>query len=328
MKKIISFVLVLCLAVSTVAVFAFDDMPNDWSTTALQHAVSNGLLNGTDNKLLPKDNLTRAQMATILVRALGATEAGDISSFTDVKTTAWYYNAMAISYKMGIFKGDGAGKLNPDAAITRQEAFVVLSRAFSLTSTAPSALNKFSDSNDVASWAKEGLAGLVVNGYVGGSNGKLNPNSKITRAEFAQVMYNLIKTYGNVSEDIPTNGEIQGNVIVRGDKMTSLSNVKINGDLIIGDGVPGGFKFNDVEVNGRVIIRAKGSFSFDGIASELILVPENSDVMISSNSTITKITVISSSSSFEVISNTSTKPTKPSTPIEPDPDEDIWTNFQ
>lgn len=327
LKKIILLITVICLAMSALTAYAFDDMPDDWSTTALKHAVSNGLLNGTDNKLLPRDNLTRAQMATILVRALGAKEAGDISSFTDVKTTAWYYDAMAISYKMGIFKGDGAGKLNPDNPITRQEAFVVLSRAFSITSASNTALAKFSDSNDVAAWAKEGMAGLVANGYVAGSNGKLNPLSRITRAEFAQVMYNLVKTYGNTLDDIPSNGEIHGNVIVRGSDMTTVKDVIINGDLIIGDGVRSSFKFDNVTVNGRVIIRAKGTFTFDGVASELILIPENSDVIISGESTISKVTIVSESSSFEVISNSGTKPSTPSKPVNPTPDEDIWTNF-
>ena len=298
MKKILLFVLVLCFAASvfTVSAATFEDMPDDWSTTALQHAVANGLLQGTDNKLLPKDKLTRAQMATILVRALGATEKGDISSFTDVKTTAWYYDAMAISYKMGIFRGDGAGKMNPDNAITRQEAFVVLSRAFSLSSSTTSGLNRFTDSAEVASWAKEGIEALVINGYVGGSNGKLNPNANITRAEFAQVMHNLVKTYVNAENDIPTT-DVIGNVVVRGN-ITGLQDITVEGDLIIGEGASS-IVLNNVTVKGRVIIRAKGDFVFDGIAEELNLLSENSSVVISSNSKVSSINVTSETSTVK-----------------------------
>ncbi len=46
----------------------FPDMPNDWSTQALQNAVSNGLLNGIDGKIAAGENLTRAQMAAIVTR--------------------------------------------------------------------------------------------------------------------------------------------------------------------------------------------------------------------------------------------------------------------
>ena len=330
LKKIASIILVICIALSSVSVFAFDDMPDDWSTTALKHAVANGLLSGYDNKLMPKDKLTRAQMATILVRALGATELGDISSFTDVKKDAWYHDAMAISYKMGIFRGDGAGKLNPDSPITRQEAFVVLSRAFSLSASTTSGISKFKDGGEVAAWAKEGIEALIVSGYVAGSNGKINPNSHITRAEFAQVMYNLVKTYANKVEDIPTNGEIHGNVIVRGSDVSKLKGITINGDLIIGEGVSSKLSLTDVIVNGRIVIRAKGNFSFDGEAKELILTSENSDILISADSTVAKVTIVSSTSSYEVLSGTGTTPSKPVSPkpVNPDPEEDIWTNFQ
>lgn len=51
----------------------FSDMPDDWSTAALEHAVENGLLQGADGKIMPNDKLTRAQMATLIVRAFGAT---------------------------------------------------------------------------------------------------------------------------------------------------------------------------------------------------------------------------------------------------------------
>lgn len=300
LKKIVSLVFVLLIALTAVSAFAFDDMPDDWSTQALQSAVNNGLLSGYDNKLHPKDNLTRAQMATILVRALGATETADISAFTDVKTSSWYYSAMATSYKMQIFKGDGAGKLNPDNNITRQEAFVVLSRAFSLSSTTTTGLAKFSDADEVASWAKEGIEALVVNGYVGGSNGKLNPNAYITRAEFAQVMYNLIKAYTENEIEVIGMSGINGNLIIRGHEINSLKNVVINGDLIIGDGAPSNIKFENVTVKGRLVIRAAGTFTFDGTADELVLTADNSKAVISKDSSVSKVTVNSATSSYEI----------------------------
>lgn len=60
-------------------------MPDNWSTAALKHAVENGLLQGADGKIMPDDKLTRAQLVTIIVRAFGATEKGDIEHYTDVK---------------------------------------------------------------------------------------------------------------------------------------------------------------------------------------------------------------------------------------------------
>jgi hypothetical protein len=307
-------------------------MPNDWSTTALQSAVDNELIKGSGNKILPKDNLTRAQMATILVRALGATETADISAFTDVGKDKWYYSAMATSYKMGLFKGDGAGKMNPDANITRQEAFVVLARAFNLSSSTTSGLAKFTDGGEVASWARENIEALVLNGYVGGSNGKLNPSANITRAEFAQVMYNLNKAYVDNSEELSTLGTVDGNVIVRGNSIKNIQNITVNGDLIIGDGMLDGLKFVGVKVKGRIVIRSSGNISFDGEAGEIVLATDNTKVTASENSTIKKITVNSENSSVNV-SSTPTPPSVPSIPSDPitppvdEKEEDIWTDF-
>ena len=100
MKKIISLILSGMLMVSSVicagavSVDDFSDMPNDWSTPALTAAVENGLLTGSDGKILPADNLTRAQMATIISRAFGATSKASLADFTDVPSGMWYYEYM------------------------------------------------------------------------------------------------------------------------------------------------------------------------------------------------------------------------------------------
>lgn len=167
----------------------FPDMPNDWSTQALQNAINNGLLNGIDGKIAASENLTRAQMAAIVTRAFGTNGKADISSFGDVNTGDWFYDAMASSVLMGAFQGDGVN-LNPNANITRQEAFTVLARLFTLSGGDQSVLNSYTDGAQVADWAKDSMASMVAAGYVKGSDNKLNPLSSITRAEFAQVMDN------------------------------------------------------------------------------------------------------------------------------------------
>ncbi len=329
MKNTITAVsLALILAFCMISVTAFDDMPNDWSTVALQSAVDNGLLKGTDNKLLPKDKLTRAQMATILVRALGATETTDISQFTDVPKNAWYYSAMATAYKMGIFKGDGAGKMSPDAFITRQEAFVVLARAFNLKASTTSAIEKFNDFDKVATWARPEIEALVVNGYVGGSGGMLNPLSNITRAEFSQVMYNLNKAYVDSLLDLNSLGNVKGNVIIRGSEITNIQNVTINGDLIIGDGMSRNMTFKNVKVNGRLVIRTTGNVSFDGSAQELVIAFDNTTVTKSSTSVINKSTINGNNSFLKTESDLGTgTDTGTGTVTPPEKEEDIWTDF-
>ena len=232
----------------------FPDMPNDWSTQALQNAIHNGLLNGIDGKIAASENLTRAQMAAIVTRAFGTNGKADISSFGDVNTGDWFYDAMASSVLMGAFQGDGVN-LNPNANITRQEAFTVLARLFTLSGGDQSVLNSYTDGAQVADWAKDSMASMVAAGYVKGSDNKLNPLSSITRAEFAQVMDNLVKTYFGDSQ---LNVNANGNAVLN--KAGTLEGVTISGDLIIGDGAAeGDVVLKDVTVSGRLLVRGGGT---------------------------------------------------------------------
>ncbi len=262
-KKSLAVVLSVALLAPTSAFAAspsdFSDFPNDWSTQAMTEAVENGLLGGvTDTTIAPQGKLTRAQMATIINRAFGATAQASLSGYTDVASNAWYYSDMAKAVQMGTFVGVGSGRLNPDAEITREEAFCVLSRAFGIDTASASSLSRFSDSGDVSSWAAEAVAGMIASGYVGGyDDGGLHPKSTITRAEFASVMSRLVETYvsgaGDVSEDV------DGNMIVRSADV-HLQNMTIDGDLILADGIgTGDVTLEGVSVNGRILIRGGGS---------------------------------------------------------------------
>ncbi|MBV1759229.1 MAG: BMP family ABC transporter substrate-binding protein [Dethiosulfatibacter sp.] len=210
----------------------FSDMPDDWSTEALEKAVENGLITGSDGLIKPKDPLTRAQMATIINRAFGATNKASISNYTDVPGGAWYYEEMAKAVQMKTFLGDG-NRLYPDNPITRQEAFLVLARALKIevSSVEPSG---FTDLDDIASWAKGEIYALINQGYIQGSGGKINPKQTITRAEFAQLMHNLIKTY--IKEPGEYTDLPEGNVMVLVPGVAFV-NTTVNGHLILGEGV-------------------------------------------------------------------------------------------
>ena len=164
----------------------FTDFPTDWSAAGLRSAVQNGLLNGSNGQINSSGLLIRAQMAAIINRAFAARKTADLSVYSDANTSAWYYNDLELAVAMRTFQGAN-GKLNPEAPITREEAFVVLARAFALESGDTSVLNNYTDGASVSAWAQSSVAALIENGYVNGANGKLNPKTSITRAEFAAI---------------------------------------------------------------------------------------------------------------------------------------------
>lgn len=228
----------------------FTDFPTDWSAAGLRSAVQNGLLNGSNGQINSSGLLIRAQMAAIINRAFAARKTADLSVYSDANTSAWYYNDLELAVAMRTFQGAN-GKLNPEAPITREEAFVVLARAFALESGDTSVLNNYTDGASVSAWAQSSVAALIENGYVNGANGKLNPKTSITRAEFAKVISEMASTYADADDSL--SATVDGSVIVR-ENSISLSGKTINGDLIIADGVSR-IDLTGVTVTGRIVLR-------------------------------------------------------------------------
>lgn len=228
----------------------FTDFPTDWSAAGLRSAVQNGLLNGSNGQINSSGLLIRAQMAAIVNRAFAARKTADLSVYSDANTSAWYYNDLELAVAMRTFRGAN-GKLNPETPITREEAFVVLARAFALESGDTSVLNNYTDGASVSAWAQSSVAALIENGYVNGANGKLNPKTSITRAEFAKVISEMASTYADADDSL--SASVDGSVIVR-ENSVSLSGKTINGDLIIADGVSR-IDLTGVTVTGRIVLR-------------------------------------------------------------------------
>ena len=256
-KRVLAALMAASIAIPTPVLAAspadFSDFPNNWATNALSYAVSNGLLSGDSGKIRANDTLKRAEMAAILNRLAGAVKGASLTGYTDVPTTAWYYEDMAKAVQMGTFAGDG-GMLRPEAPITRQEVFAVLARFYCLNTSNTDVLQQYADSSQIAPWAKDAVAAMVQAGYIHGNEGKLSPLAPITRAEFSQVLYQLA---GNIAEDGKTaDANLEGNLIVRKDD-ASLRNVTVKGDLIIADGAQR-VKLDNVKVEGRILVRGGG----------------------------------------------------------------------
>lgn len=91
----------------------------------------------------------------------------------------------------------GGNRFAPDAAITRQEIFTLLYNALKVLDKLPQGdtgrtLAGFTDSAEIADWAKEPMAAPVKAGTVSGDGGRLIPTGGATRAQMAQILYNLL----------------------------------------------------------------------------------------------------------------------------------------
>lgn len=106
----------------------FDDVEkNHPYFSFINTAVSSGIISGTgDKRFSPDDYLTKAQAATIIVRAMGLEESSSASASKttfadDYKIPTWSKKSINIARSMGIVIGDEDNMLQPDKVMTRAE---------------------------------------------------------------------------------------------------------------------------------------------------------------------------------------------------------------
>ena len=95
-----------------------------WYEKAQNWAKDKGVSDGAD----PNGTINRAQMVTMLWRAMGQPAAASGVSFADVPADSYYAQAVAWAIENGITAGVGNGKFDPDAACTRGQIATFLYR--------------------------------------------------------------------------------------------------------------------------------------------------------------------------------------------------------
>ena len=231
-----------------------------WYAEAVSAAVDNGLLYGKSATIIdPNGDMTRAEMAAIINRSFGCYAKADISKYKDVSKDKWYFEDVAMAVQMGTYNGRSNSSMAPDAPITRQEAMTVVARALELDydSYSKAELTQFSDAGKVSNWAMPYVRAMVGADYIHGRGKVLAPQDNITRAEFAQIFYNIIGTYivskGSYDKDM------KGNVLIRTNDV-ELKNMTVDGDLIIGCGAADGkITLDNVTVTGRLLVWGGGT---------------------------------------------------------------------
>lgn len=121
----------------------------------------------------------------------------EILPFTDVKESYWFYDAVKYTYEEGIFKGvDKDGKLfAPAKNMTRAELVMTLFQLTGVNKDGYAGETGFTDVSE-NSWMSYAVKWAAQKGYVSGiGNGRFNPQGKITRQEFACILYRFANDY-------------------------------------------------------------------------------------------------------------------------------------
>ena len=97
-----------------------------WFENAQNWAKEKGISDGTN----PNGTINRAQMVTMLWRAMGQSAAGSAANFTDVPADAYYAQAVAWAVENGITAGVGNGCFDPNSTCTRAQIATFLHRSY------------------------------------------------------------------------------------------------------------------------------------------------------------------------------------------------------
>lgn len=138
MKKVLSLVLVIAMILSSMSVaFAgtLNDIADNDYKKAIETLVALGIVTGyEDGTYRPEKTVTRAEMAKLMVQALGYGDlvAGSKSNFSDTKGH-WADPWIALAAGKGIVVGTGNGKFTPDRTVSYDEIFTMLVRGLGYT---------------------------------------------------------------------------------------------------------------------------------------------------------------------------------------------------
>jgi hypothetical protein len=166
---------------------------------AINILAAKGIINGTSaTEFSPDTPIKRAEIATLLVRALAKFDLNADGGFTDVKKTDWFFSSAASAKKHGIMGGTGANTFDPELIIPKDQIVVVAARVlrnemkYRNPTNVSSILSVYADSQALQEWSLIDLAlATRENLVVKRSDGGFSPAAPMTRGDAALILYRL-----------------------------------------------------------------------------------------------------------------------------------------
>ncbi|MBU5671676.1 S-layer homology domain-containing protein [Paenibacillus brevis] len=168
-----------------------------WAYAAIQSLSAQLLVNGVaEAQFAPQAQITRAEFAALIARALDLKPAGS-ASFNDVDSTKWYAEAIRAAHAAGIISGRSSDSFAPNAAISRQEMVKMLVQAYE-SRNGPAAEGNgavsFADRDQISPWAEKSVAAAAELGLIQGKgSGAFDPQGAASRAESVVVISRLLE---------------------------------------------------------------------------------------------------------------------------------------
>ena len=178
---------------------SFSDIANHWAKDDIEFVVNKGLFNGVGKgKFAPNMSMTRGMFVTVLGKLAKADISNYVTStFTDVKTDAYYMGYVQWAVENNIVSGVGNGRFSPNQSMTREQMATIMvnyAKTMNLDIKTINQENAFVDNANISGYAKDAVRLMQMAGIISGKIGnKFDPQGTATRAEVSALLRRFIE---------------------------------------------------------------------------------------------------------------------------------------
>ncbi|OEH92133.1 S-layer homology domain-containing protein [Bacillus solimangrovi] len=244
----------------------FKDVSADaWYSSAVNALANANIISGyEDGTFKPTENVTRAELASMLVRAYNISGNGN-TPFADVKEGSWYADAVAALYNNSLTSGRTADSYAPGESVTRGEVAVFVNRMNVFVENAKTSVVEAINAETVVIDGVTYSVSENVKGILSAANAKVLENAGIEFEEvdgvINKITYLSVNASGQPSEEefsgnLVLDGQdavIEGQLVVNNDYIT-IKNVTVEGNFKITEGLENDFYSDNLTISGTTVI--------------------------------------------------------------------------
>lgn len=179
----------------------FNDVkPGYWAKSFIEALAQKAIIKGSsDGSFRPDAPVTRAEYATMILKAFKKPKAGDGTAFADVPKTHWALSAIQAASSAGFLSGYPGKIFKPNQNIPRAQVLLSLANGlkYAVSGSPQKALEGFKDAAAIPEFARNAIAAAAEKKLIVYPNAtELNPNRTATRAEVAASIYQALVNDG------------------------------------------------------------------------------------------------------------------------------------
>lgn len=286
MKKIPAALLSLALTASLTTPLAsaaqgntagsLPELDGHWSQAAFERWHAHGIVEGDSRGMRPDANMTVAEFAAILCRAMGYTETVE-NPYADLRGDEWYAPYILRLTAAGILEGDGAN-CNAEEPMNRERATVLFARAMGIRPSENPDLSNFVDGDEAADWSVGYIDAMADAGIVQGiGSNTLALGASITRGSVVTLLDNAVAEYAD-QDGASVTGDVDGIVLVAADSVT-VDAADVDGGVIVAPKAgKARLTVKDSTVAGELWVNTKGAaVSLEGASQVAELTVDRAD---------------------------------------------------